>query len=55
MQKSSENKKTLSYSKGNCNLNVTFNTEIKSEMQDLVEILKTAADDVQKNIDALKS
>jgi hypothetical protein len=38
--------KNFSYSKGKCNLNFTLRTDIKSELKDFLELLKTAVAEV---------
>ena len=52
----SENKttKNFSYSKGKCNLNFTLRTDIKSELHDFLELLKTAVAEVEEDLKLIK-
>jgi len=40
--------KTFDYSKGNCNLNFSLRTDIKTELKDFLEILKYAIKEVEE-------
>lgn len=39
--------KTLTYKKGDMKINLTFRTDIKQQMKDLVELLDSAKEDIQ--------
>ena len=46
-----QDRKELSYKKGDVNLNLNFRVDIKDDMVDLVAILKRAQSDIQQMID----
>ena len=42
--------KNFSYSKGKCNLSFVLRTDIKSELRDFLELLKTAVAEVENEL-----
>jgi len=54
LQKTHENKRTFSYSKGNVNLSFTLNVDTKSELKDFLDLLKAGQKDVEEAINSIK-